>query len=71
MLGWKYEIFLQRKIIAVLLTVMLTGITVLHVSGGQTIKVNAAQTFKVHFIDVGPLMELCFNMEKEKTRSMP
>ena len=32
---------------------MLTGITVLHVSGGQTIKVNAAQTFKVHFIDVG------------------
>ena len=25
----------------------------MHVSGGQTIKVNAAQTFKVHFIDVG------------------
>ena len=45
--------YFTKKIIAVLLTVMLTGITVLHVSGGQTIKVNAAQTFKVHFIDVG------------------
>ena len=37
--------YFTKKIIAVLLTVMLTGITVLHVSGGQTIKVNAAQTF--------------------------
>ena len=45
--------YFTKKIIAVLLTVMLTGITVLHVSGDQTIKVNAAQTFKVHFIDVG------------------
>ena len=45
--------YFTKKIIAVLLTVMLTGITVLHVSRGQTIKVNAAQTFKVHFIDVG------------------
>lgn len=45
--------YFTKKIIAVLLTVMLTGITVLHVSGGQTIKVNAAQIFKVHFIDVG------------------
>lgn len=45
--------YFTKKIIAVLLTVMLTGITVLHVSGDQTIKVNAAQTFKIHFIDVG------------------
>ena len=45
--------YFTKKIIAVLLTVMLTGITVLHVSGGQIIKVNAAQTFKIHFIDVG------------------
>ena len=45
--------YFTKKIIAVLLTVMLTGITVLHVSGGQTIKVNAAQTFKVHFIRCG------------------
>ena len=30
--------YFTKKIIAVLLTVMLTGITVLHVSGGQTIK---------------------------------
>lgn len=40
-----------KKIIAVLLTVMLYGITVLCVSKGQTVK--AAQTFKIHFIDVG------------------
>lgn len=43
--------YFTKKIIAVLLTVMLSGITVLCVSGDQT--VNAAQIFKIHYIDVG------------------
>ena len=54
--------YFTKKIIAVLLTVMLTGITVLHVSGGQTIKVNAAQTFKVHFILANVMISIYSNL---------
>lgn len=43
----KYDI---KKIISVLLTVMLCGITVLC---GPKEQVKAAQTFKIHYIDVG------------------
>ena len=43
--------YFTKKIIAVLLTVMLCGITVLCVPKQKT--VNASQKFKIHYIDVG------------------